>query len=72
LKGVCSDISFSFFNFVIFNCFIDNTIDIGFNEKGTFQDFTFGWFSIASKPHFPNKKKKPVKPRVKRNFLFIN
>jgi hypothetical protein len=29
-------------------------MDIGRNEKGTLQNFTFGWFSLATKPHFPN------------------
>ena len=48
-----------------------NTIQIGRNEKGTLQNFTFGWFSIASKPHVPNKIKSPLNQALK-GILFLS
>jgi hypothetical protein len=46
-------------------------MDIGRNEKGTLQNFTFGWFSIASKPHVPNKIKSPLNQALK-GILFLS
>jgi hypothetical protein len=69
MKGVCSDISFSFLSFQLFYRFY-NTIGIDRNEKGALQNFTFGWFSIASKPHFPNKSKSPLNQGLKGIFFY--